>query len=562
VRHFTAAIRPLLACGLASMLAACGQESTAPTITHPSSTAELAIDTSGSTSGLITTRMNSSRCVDFPSGGSKSGTAVALETCHGNSQTWTATSAGELRLPGSALCLADAGGAGKDGDQLIIWTCDGSDSQKWQLTTSAELRGINDKCVDLVNSDAEVGTALVLNSCNGQASQTWNAPTAAASSPATPTSPTPTEPAPAGVVINPGQSIQAVVNQYPAGTAFVLAAGTHTNQTVVPKSGDSFTGQTGAILDGGNTLSSAFDHGLAPFPSNVTIDHLVIQNYNAPAQVGAVNVGTTGTESASRWTVSNCEIRYNGGVGIRIGQYARVLSNNVHHNRQLGIGGVGDSVLVEGNEIAFNNYQKAYDFGWEAGGTKFVLTNNLIVRGNYVHDNWGPGLWTDIDNVNALIENNRVIDNADAGIFHEISWRAVIRNNEVRNNGSASPRGWLWGAGIQIAASKDVEVYGNTLSGNANGIALLQQNRGSGTQGVHLVQNDFVHDNVVDMSAGGASGAVQDVGDLAIFTSRNNRFANNTYVLGTNKSVFAWMNNWLTPLQWQGYGQDLTGVFR
>jgi hypothetical protein len=149
--------------------------------------------------------------------------------------------------------------------------------------------------------------------------------------------------------------------------------------------------------------------------------------------------------------------------------------------------------------------------------------------------------------------------NTGAGIFHEVSYDAVIRDNVVKGNGFS--RGdWLWGAGIQIAASQNVEVYGNVVDRNANGIALIQQNRGSGAYGPYLVQNDYVHDNVVTMTTG-HTGAVQDVGDTSIFTTRNNRFVHNTYHLGTQSTYFAWMNGWLTAAQWVAYGQDATGTF-
>ena len=108
-----------------------------------------------------------------------------------------------------------------------------------------------------------------------------------------------------------------------------------------------------------------------------------------------------------------------------------------------------------------------------------MTTENLIVRGNFVHDNNGPGLWTDIDNINTLYENNIVEGNSGAGIFHEISYSATIRNNQVRGNGFRN-RGWLWEGGIMVAGSQGVEIYGNILEDNYNGITLIQQDRGSG----------------------------------------------------------------------------------
>ncbi len=286
---------------------------------------------------------------------------------------------------------------------------------------------------------------------------------------------------------------------------------------------------------------------------NVTIATLIVEKYANPAQTGAVQ-----GDSTTSWIVRDSELRYNHGVGLRIGPNMQVLRNKSHHNGQMGLGGVGDNVLVDSNEIAYNNVAH-YDYGWEAGGTKFCKTNYLTVRNNYSHNNLGPGLWTDIDNINTLYDGNTVEDNADAGIFHEISYAAVIRNNTVRRNGSPS-QGWIWGAGIQVAASPNVEVYGNIVEYNANGIAAIQQNRGSGAYGAHEINNLWVHDNTVRMSSG-RTGLAQDIGDTSYFTSRNNRFDHDTYYLGTNTRYFEWMNSQITESQWQGYGQELSGTF-
>jgi parallel beta-helix repeat protein len=391
-----------------------------------------------------------------------------------------------------------------------------------------------------------------------------NAPTAVSNDTAPADLSVQTDATPRTVTLSPGQNIQAAVNSHPAGTTFILRPGTYRNQRVIPKSGDAFIGQRGVVLDGGNSAPFAFDMGNRPFASNVRIEGLTIQNYRPSKQHGAINAGTPGRYAnlqSTGWVVRNCEIRYNSGAGLTIGHRMQVLNNYIHHNLQIGVRGLGDGVLVENNEIAFNNYRRGA-WGWEAGGTKFVRTHNLVVRGNYVHDNWGPGLWTDIDNINTLIEGNRVTNNAAQGIFHEISYAAVIRNNVATGNGMAHAD-WLWGSGILVAASADVEVYGNTVSGNANGITGIQQKRGTGAYGAHLVKNLNVHDNVVTMTSGGQTGIVQDMRDNTVFTSRNNRFSRNTYAnVGNIATPFAWMNGNRTISQWKGYGQDVTGIFR
>ena len=215
-----------------------------------------------------------------------------------------------------------------------------------------------------------------------------------------------------------------------------------------------------------------------PTGDNVTISGLTIEKYANPSQHGVIHC-----EGRSNWVVTNNDIRSNHGPGMRVGSRAQVRDNLVRNNGQIGIVGLGSGILIQNNEIAYNNLAH-YVGSWEGAGTKFVSTNDLVLRSNFVHHNQGAGLWTDIDNVNTLVENNTVEDNVRFGILHEISYSAVIRNNTVRRNGWGY-KDWMEGAGISIGNSANVEVYGNLVEGNGDGIGGSQQNRGSGAYGYH-----------------------------------------------------------------------------
>ncbi|HSJ71077.1 MAG TPA: right-handed parallel beta-helix repeat-containing protein [Acidimicrobiia bacterium] len=289
--------------------------------------------------------------------------------------------------------------------------------------------------------------------------------------------------------------------------------------------------------------------------SDITIRDLVIEKYAVPAQFGAIQSERRGGGPHGRgWLVEDVELRLNHGAGVRMGDDTVLRRLFVHHNGQLGIAASGgDGGLVEDSEIASNNLA-GFRWGWEAGGAKFKETTGLVVRRNVVRDNNGPGLWTDIDNDDTLYEDNVVTGNVGPGIFHEISYSAVIRNNTVRGNGHDSGV-WLWGAGILVAASSDTEVHGNIVEGNANGITLIQQDRGSGSLGPRIVRNVTVRDNVV---SGGKSGAVQDIGDNSIF-SANNTFLGNSY---SDVEGWAWDNSVrLGWSAWQGKGNDTSGSY-
>lgn len=292
---------------------------------------------------------------------------------------------------------------------------------------------------------------------------------------------------------------------------------------------------------------------------DVTIRGLLVEKYAVPAQFGAIQPAVPGDGPVGRgWLIEDSEVRLNHGAGIRTGDQTTIRNVHIHHNGQLGIAGPGGTNgVVEDCEIAFNN-TAGFNWGWEAGGAKFTETDGLVVRGNRVHDNNGPGLWTDINNYNTLYESNIVTDNYAPGIFHEISYSAVIRDNTVTGNGFGSDT-WLWGSGILVAASSDVEVYNNTVTGNADGIGGIQQDREDGPEGPHLLTNMYVHDNTVSVDAG-QIGIVEDSGDADVFTGRGNRFESNTYLNAEGRS-YTWGGKTLDASGWRADGQDLDGVW-
>jgi parallel beta-helix repeat protein len=299
----------------------------------------------------------------------------------------------------------------------------------------------------------------------------------------------------------------------------------------------------------------AFD-GLA---DNVTVQNMTIQMYATELQNGTIQAGPLpggSPDGGSNWLLQDLTVKLNHGVGIAMGNGTVVRRVHALQNGNLGISGTSASGgVVDSSEIAGNN-TVGVEQGWSAGGAKWAGDyNNLVVQNTSVHDNNGPGLWADESDYNTTFINNTVTNNSAAGIFVEISYKALVANNIVTNNGLAVAPGWLWGSGIQIAASSDVEVTGNTLQGNRNGISGIQQNRGSGTMGLHLVQNLNVHGNTVSLGAGG-TGIVTDTGDTSVFTSMNNHFVNNTWTNATVTWPFAWNNVWNTQTQWTATGNS------
>ena len=293
---------------------------------------------------------------------------------------------------------------------------------------------------------------------------------------------------------------------------------------------------------------------------DIQIRGITIEKYANPSQIGAIHAADFQKRLASGWLVEDCEVRLNHGTGILVGNAMTVRGNRVLQNGQLGIGGGGVGSLVEGNEIAFNNYAD-FDPFWEAGGSKFFLSRDLIVRDNFVHRNDGSGLWTDIDNLGVLYEKNVVTDNGLRGIQHEISFDAITRDNVVEHNGLDFDD-CLWGAQILVKNSSGVEVYDNKVvvaAEGGDGIALIQQDRGGSEIGPYITVNNRVYNNEITyLGSVGESGAVADYREASMLSGGNSFNFNTHRVRNPNRQHWAWGEF----LSWQAFlsaGQEPNG---
>jgi hypothetical protein len=149
--------------------------------------------------------------------------------------------------------------------------------------------------------------------------------------------------------------------------------------------------------------------------------------------------------------------------------------------------------VVEGNEIVGNNtddWESKVDGCGCSGGVKFWAVNGADVRGNWVHDNRGAGLWADTNNNDFLIENNVIENNDGAAIIYEVSYNVVIRNNTIRHNntvegkafadrGDNFPAATIYfsesgGEPRVKARTKKLDFYGNLLTDNWSGVTVWE----------------------------------------------------------------------------------------
>jgi len=369
------------------------------------------------------------------------------------------------------------------------------------------------------------------------------------------------------IAIQPGASIQAAVDGNPGAAIFCLKAGIHPIYgPVTPKSGNTFIGEYGAVLDGSRWSTSEREQGAFRAHNqdidDVTIRNLVIRNM---PQRGIHAY----PEKSDRWLIEYNEIS-NSRYCVSVGHSFTVRGNWFHdcvgdlssavdadHGGAY-IGYKANFALFEGNRIGPNN-------GTEQ---KLSMSRGTVFRGNYVYGNHGSGLWLDGDNVDATYEENRIEDNQSEGIFHEISGNAIIRNNVIRRNGVS---------GIFISTSRDLEIYNNTLEDNGRGINLFVSCEVVGPPGHNYLgdigfdlRNVWISNNTIRVPRGrpyvygsglNSTGCTAEQLLPYVNGSKDLVFTGNHYVVPTlNGPWWYWALTFRTWAQWQALGHDPTAT--
>lgn len=317
--------------------------------------------------------------------------------------------------------------------------------------------------------------------------------------------------APAATVnISAGQSIQNAVNSNPPGTTFEIAAGTYRQQSIVPKAGDVFIGESGADMTGA-TLVSGFAHDafwhahinisypastpgqcfswapMCVFPEDLYVDNNLYQRVGSLAQMSShhwyldystgnvylIDDPAGHTVEVSRTTyafwgnASNVTIK-----GLVIEKYANsgqtgaiqpmnaagdqgsnwvVRNNQIRYNHGAGIEG------TTGMQIQYNNIHHNGEFGISACGDNILVGDNVISYNNTDGYNFGfGGGGAKFDKTNNLVVRyNTVIGNYGAGLHSDTySYNGLYEYNYTSGNQVA---------GIQYEISTYGVIRNNTI---------------------------------------------------------------------------------------------------
>lgn len=206
------------------------------------------------------------------------------------------------------------------------------------------------------------------------------------------------------------------------------------------------------------------------------------------------------------------EVRNSPGSAIKFyqAQHIRVQNNLVHHVQGLAIGGSGDFITLNGNEVyaavlSNENGAKDQGGGWlpaVASGhwdNPLRRSRNWLVTNNYVHESWGECLDA-LYLEDSVFQGNRVHDCYSTNIYLDNASRIQVRDNLSyvtgdRFNTRVQPHR---AHGITVAAeSRDgdlgrvmdsIQIQGNRISGTHNGILYFDTAQG-GYRDLEIVDN-------------------------------------------------------------------------
>ena len=297
------------------------------------------------------------------------------------------------------------------------------------------------------------------------------------------------------IVVDPNGSVKTIARAAELaepGDVVLIRAGTYREQIKLTRSGTSSAPITFAAESLGSVTldGNGRDYIIRGEADYIRLTNLKFDNADNDMDSAALQV------IGRHWRLTDLIVEDSQGQGVVIhGDGARLLRVTARRNGQEGIAGadvqdviVKDSVLHDNNvgiedpDWAGRQWTERVDGKWyvqahyQAGGGKWVRSNNITIDGVHSYENHGTGVWFDGDNTNITIKNSHIHDNRPISHFFEgvgISIEVnrdgpfLIENNRVENN---------VGGNIVIASSQHVTVRNNTIVGEY--VALNDWDRG------------------------------------------------------------------------------------
>lgn len=318
-----------------------------------------------------------------------------------------------------------------------------------------------------------------------------------------------------GTIDQPLRTIQKGADLVTAGETVYVREGVYTERVMIRHSGTpdspitvaAFPGET-PVIDGQYKLPT---HVSGWGGCNDTVSPPTCFNYGHL-------VGIEGNYIV----LDGFEIRHSLGRGIAVYKYngspteAIIKNNNVHDNRDVGIlMHEASNIIVENNDISYNSNFATHDrsageLNWSAGAVS-VRSDNIIYRGNTIHNNWGEGVITGnySGSTNIIIEDNIFYDNFALQVYVHRSQNVIVQRNLVYcTDDSRFYRGGDRTFGIVVAnepppqgfsdglRTKDIDILNNIAAGCRQNFAVWGSDSAESDYPIinmHVAHNTFVN---------------------------------------------------------------------
>ena len=281
------------------------------------------------------------------------------------------------------------------------------------------------------------------------------------------------------VVIHAGESIQQAVDANPPGTSFLIEAGLYRMQSVVPKAGNQFIGQPGAILSGARLLTQFAREGAYWVATGQTQEN---PRYGpTPYGVEVCWDGSDGKHPDSRGCIypedlflDNRPLKHATTLAaVQPGSwYFDYLADKIYfaddpagHVVEAGVtatafrGDRTNGVVVQGLII------EKYAAAAQRAAVDFRNSSSVVIRDNEIR--WCHGAGAAITTgASGVISGNHIHDNGELGIGSYGSVDLLVVNNELaRNNYAGYNSAWEAG-GAKFSRTTGLVVRGNSVHDN------------------------------------------------------------------------------------------------
>ncbi len=331
-----------------------------------------------------------------------------------------------------------------------------------------------------------------------------------------------------------------------------------------------------ALYVGSNPAGHTVELGTTRAAIQITADDTVIEGLTVEYFASQFNHGAIEATAGTHAVIRNCEAFHNHYAGVATwANGTEIRLSRFHDNGGLGIATSSNSgAIVDHDDLLANNTDGFWRIDGAAGGVKVDLSTGAQITNDVVRGNLNNGIWFDEGADDGKVDGNVIDDNFHNGVMFEVSRGIQISNNLVTKNGlldmtargHTTCTGLTCAAGIFVNDGASAEIFGNTVSGNLNGIVIGQSNRTARTASYTIpnVTGTHVHDNVLTLTSGDV-GLVYGSGPAGFdlyAASSDNYFHHDTYHLPSlDASVFYWEKSLGNSTRWKGFGLDTDGTF-